>query len=107
MKHFFSFLMLATLLICGFACKSSNTESDALSKGKTLVLYYSQTGATKTVAEQLQKQLGCDIDSILPVNPYDGDYPQTIARWQLEKKDSVKIAIKPLSVNLDEYDTIF
>lgn len=99
--------MLATLLICGFACKSSKTDNSEAQESKTLVLYYSQTGATKAIAEELQNQLGCDIDSIVAINPYDGDYGQTIARWIQEKNDSVKIGIKPLSVNIDDYDTIF
>ena len=99
--------MLATALIFGSACKSNKIEQTESQEGKSLVLYYSQTGATKAVAEELQKQLGCDIDSIVAVNPYDGDYGQTIARWMQEKKDSVKVEIKPLNVNLDEYDTIF
>ncbi len=100
-------MMLATFLICGIACKSSKTGKTEAPEGKTLVLYYSQTGATKSIAEELQNQLGCDIDSIVAVNPYDGDYGQTIARWMQEKNDSVKVDIKPLSVNLDDYDTIF
>ena len=31
---------------------------------KKLVLYYSESGTTKTVAEELQKQLGSDIEGI-------------------------------------------
>lgn len=100
-------IMLAILLACGCACKSSKTDNSEAPEGKTLVLYYSQTGATKGVAEELQNQLNCDIDSIVALNSYDGDYGQTIARWMQEKNDSVKIDIKPLSVNLDDYDTIF
>ena len=36
---------------------------------KKLVLYFSESGNTKTVAEELQKQLGADIESILPEEP--------------------------------------
>ena len=31
---------------------------------KVLVLYYSENGSTKAVAEELQKQLGADIEAI-------------------------------------------
>lgn len=99
--------MLAATLLCGGACKSNKAEQTEPQEGKTLVLFYSQTGATRSVAEELQRQLGCDIDSIVAVNPYDGDYGQTIARWMQEKADSVKVEVKPINANLDEYDTIF
>ena len=36
---------------------------------KKLVLYYSETGTTKTVAQELQKQTGADIESIEAVKP--------------------------------------
>lgn len=74
---------------------------------KTLVLYYSQTGATKAVAEELQSQLGADIACIETVEPYDADYAATVARWRQEREDDIKVAIQPLTVNLDQYDTIF
>ncbi len=99
--------MAAAMVLCVSACKSTKTEQTESHEGKTLVLYYSQTGATRSVAEELQRQLGCDIDSIVAVNPYDGDYGQTIARWMQEKQDSIKVDIRPVSSNLDEYDTIF
>ncbi|MBD5356772.1 MAG: hypothetical protein HDR88_07190 [Bacteroides sp.] len=71
------------------------------------MVYYSQTGATKSVAEEFQKLLKCDITAIEAVNPYDGDYDATIQRWRKELEDSVKVEIKPLSVNLDDYNTVF
>lgn len=107
MKKLSTIILLASVLIFGSACKSNKGEQSEPQEGKTLVLYYSQTGATKAVAEELQKKLGCDMDSIVAVNPYDGDYGQTIERWKQEKNDSAKVEIKPLNVNLDEYDTIF
>lgn len=98
--------LAASLLYVG-ACKSNKTEETESGQGKTLVLFYSQTGVTRAVAEELQRQLGCDIDSVVAVNPYDGDYEQTIARWMQEKTDSIKVEVKPINTNLDDYDTIF
>lgn len=107
MKKINILFMIAFALLLACACKSSKEENDKATEGKTLVLYYSQTGATKAVAEELQKQLGCDIAAIEAAQPYDGDYSATIARWMQESKDSVKVALKPLDINLEEYDTIF
>lgn len=93
----FAVAALAVAALCG--CSTSAK--------KTLVLYYSQTGATKVVAEELQSRLGADIASIEAVVPYDEDYAATVARWRQEREAGVKVAIQPLAVNLDDYDTIF
>ena len=39
-----------------------------------LVLYYSQTGNSKAVAEAIQAKTGADIEGVVSMNPYDGDY---------------------------------
>ncbi len=93
----FSAAALAVAALCGCSTAAK----------KTLVLYYSQTGATKAVAEELQRQLGADIDCIEAVEPYDADYAATVARWRQEREAGIKVAIQPLAVNLDRYNTIF
>ena len=74
---------------------------------KTLVLYYSQTSTTKAVAEELQNRLGADIDSIVAEDPYTGDFGATIQRCQKEMAENVMPKVKPLNVDLKNYDTIF
>ena len=76
-------------------------------KQKTLVLYYSQTGTTQALAEELQRQLGADIERIEAVVPYDGDFQATIQRVGDERKNGELPEIKPIQANLDEYDVIF
>ena len=95
----FAAAALTVAALCGCSTSAEKT--------KTLVLYYSQTGATKAVAEELQNQLGADIACIEAVEPYDADYAATVARWRQEREAGVKVAIQPLTVNLDQYDTIF
>lgn len=97
--------MILTLSSCS-GHKKNETQSEP-EKTKTLVLYYSQTGATKSVADEIQRQLGADIDSIVPVDSYGYDYDATIQRWIKEKEDSVKVAIKPVNLKVNDYDTIF
>ena len=76
-------------------------------KQKTLVLYYSQTGTTQAVAEELQKQLGADIERIEAVVPYDGDFQATIQRCGDERQKGEVPEIKPIQANLADYDVIF
>lgn len=74
---------------------------------KTLVLYYSQTGTTQAVAEELQKQLGADIERIEVVTPYDGDFQATIDRGGRELRNGETPEIQPIHSNLNDYDVIF
>lgn len=74
---------------------------------KMLVLYYSETGTTKTVAEELQKQLNADIESIEAVEPYSGNFQETIQRGQHEMQSGEWPAIKPIQKKIADYDIIF
>ena len=67
---------------------------------KKLVLYYSETGTTKAVAQEIQKQLGADIDSIEAIKPYSGNFQETIQRGQREMQSGQTPALKPLKKDL-------
>ncbi len=96
-------MLLSIVAVVAFvACNSSKEEAP-----KCLVLYYSQTGITKQVAEELAQKISAVVEEIKLEEPYDGDYEQTIDRCKAEMQDSIIPKIKPLEVNLDDYDVIF
>ena len=74
---------------------------------KSLVLYYSQTGATETVALEIQKMLDADIEAIALENPYSGTYMETIERVGKERQNGELPALLPLKSDLSEYDVIY
>lgn len=74
---------------------------------KVLVLYYSETGTTKTVAQEIQKQLGADIEAIETIEPYTGNFQETMQRGQREMQNGQMPALKPLSKKMAAYDVIF
>lgn len=102
----FKFITLIALLFT-MASSCSEKKSQNPDKSRTIVVYYSQTGATESVAREIGSILGVDVVAIEPEVPYDSDYASTVERWKKEKEDGVKPAVKPLAVNLEEYDTIF
>ena len=76
-------------------------------QAKTLVLYYSQSGATETVAKEIAGQLGADVAAYDVVTPYDGTYDETIQRCLAERSSGEIPSLKPLDVDITGYDTVF
>lgn len=75
--------------------------------GKTLILYYSQArGNTRRIAEQIQKATGYDMAQIDTAEPYTGSYQEIVDQGQREVHQGYMPELKPLSVNLADYDTV-
>lgn len=74
---------------------------------KVLVLYYSQTSNTKTLAQEIATRMGADIEEIVPVMPYDGDFKSTIDRCMEEREEGIIPEIKPIAADINQYDLIF
>lgn len=89
---------VASLLAIG--CSQKNEP-------KALVLYYSQTGNTQAVAELIASSIGADIEAVVPVVPYDGDYAATIERGRNELFGKAFPEIQPVAADLTEYDVVF
>ena len=74
---------------------------------KTLVLYYSQTSNTKTVATEIATRLNADIEEIALVEPYDTAFQATIERCKADREKGILPEIKPLKSNVADYDVVF
>ena len=74
---------------------------------KALVLYYSQTGNTRAVAEEISSRLGADIEEIVATEPYDGDFQATIERCLKEREQEVLPVVELVKADLKDYDVIF
>lgn len=79
--------------------------------GKTLVAYFSATGATKRLAEKISDTLNADIFEIEPVAKYtdeDLKWPSRKNRSCKEMKDkSFRPCVSEKLENLEEYDRVF
>ena len=99
-------LLLSLAVVAGLT--TACTQQKAVEKtNRLLVLYYSENGTTKAVAEELQKQLGADIEAIEAVEPYSGDFQATIERCNKERESGQTPALKALQSNIADYDTIY
>ena len=78
---------------------------------RTLVTYFSATGVTAGVAKKLSHVLKADLTEIQPEIPYtmeDLDWKNKDSRSSVEMANlKSRPAIKPSSIRIDDYDTIF
>ena len=77
---------------------------------KILVVCYSfSNGNTRMIARQLQQALGADyaeIETVTPYPPYGGFNSKVVSQGQREVDEGFQPEIKPLSVNVADYDVV-
>ena len=73
---------------------------------KTLLLYYSYGGNTRSIARRIQAALGCDIAEIKTAAPYTGGYDAVVEQGQREVNAGYAPALQPLACDPAGYDTV-
>ena len=74
---------------------------------RVLTVYYSwSNGNTERIAKMLQKEIGGDIARIDTITPYEGSYEDVVNQGQEEVQRGYEPEIKPLDVNISDYDVI-
>lgn len=130
MKKRLIMFIMATLLLLTLGCSgSSNSKAeatkedknqmtaantaipngsfDALKDKKVLVAYYSWSGNTRKLAQEIQKKTGGHMVEIELVKDYPKDYKATVDLAKEEQTKNVRPELKTKVENLDQYDVIF
>lgn len=117
----FTVLFLLTMIVAGcsgnkaqVANDSSNgqlvepvrTAQAAASEHKTLVVYFSHSGNTRAVAEQVQRKLNADILEIKPTTPYTTVYNDLTRQVKQEMEAGFKPKLQPINMDIQAYDTV-
>lgn len=84
--------------------EGSNTETQ---NGKTLILYFSQSGNTQTVANFIHEAVGGDILRLETVKTYSSNYNDLLDEAQEEQNNNARPELKTKIDNIEEYSTIF
>lgn len=91
--------------------EAEGAEGTEKSETKILVAYFSATGTTKQIAEQIAEVTGADLFEIMPVDAYsseDLDYGNDDCRANREQNDSTsRPEISNAIENIENYDTVF
>lgn len=101
-------------LISGAASSSSSVPSEEAASaagGKSLVIWFSATGNTAKVAQEILAQTGADSFELVPAEPYtaaDLDYNKDDCRANREQNDAnARPALAGELPDGSEYDTVY
>ena len=107
-------LLIMTMLFlisCGRKTENKNvSEADKNENKKVLVLYYSNTKNTETVAKKISeianntKGMQVDLVKVEEAEPYKQETMADIVKKQINEK--IFPEIKPLNIKLEEYDLV-
>ena len=102
-------MMMAALLTMSLSACSQKKESKEMKK--VLVAYFSASGVTRGVAQQLAEVTGGTLHEIKPEQPYtdaDLDWRNKQSRSSIEMQDkSSRPAITDKLTNMQDYDVIY
>lgn len=85
--------------------ESSELETEAGSNA--LIVYFSWSGNTEAVANEIQTQTGADIFEITPAEPYTDDYDTLLDIAQEEQASAARPAIAETVEDFAQYDVVY
>lgn len=85
--------------------KSDNTSG---TKGKNiLVTYFSHSGNTRVIANQIHESVGGDIFEIVSADPYPSDYGECVEQAGKELREDYRPKLKTKVENMESYNVVF
>lgn len=95
--------------------KNENTENfesevqEPMEKNEQqiLIAYFSHTGNTEVIAEEIQRLTGGELFEIEAAEPYPDSYDETVERFRRERDENARPAIAEDVTDMDSYDIVF
>lgn len=88
--------------------EATETESGSEDAAATeLVVYFSWSGNTESVAAEIQNQTGADTFRLVPAEPYTDDYDALLDIAQEEQRNGARPTISGSIENFDSYEVVY
>lgn len=87
--------------------ESKTDDINIENMGNTLILYFSMSGNTETVANYIHEEIGGDIVKLETVQTYPEDYDELVDYAREEQRDNTHPELETTIENIEQYDTIF
>lgn len=86
---------------------SSQVTQTGGKTGKILIAYYSRTGNTRNVAQEIQNNVGGDLFEIKTTNTYPEEYQAATEQAKTEKNNNFRPQLATQVADFSSYDVIF
>ncbi len=116
-------IMSVSLIACGNkngGTQKENTQTEKTDSSKAqsksnvntakkniLVVFFSQTGNTKIIANEIHESVGGDIFQIKTVKPYPTNYNTLVDQAKKEQDENSRPKLAAKANNINSYDTVF
>lgn len=102
---------LGLRLVCNAVAGSGNVVGSAAALtggdgGNILIAYFSWSGNTQGIAEEIQRQTGADLFEIQLAEPYSSDYNTVLDQAQQDQNEQARPELSTHVENMEQYDTI-
>jgi flavodoxin len=81
---------------------SSGTEENNI-----LVAYFSHSGNTREIANQIHENVGGDIFEIVTIDPYPRGYDEVVKQAKQELEEGYRPKLETKVENMESYDVVF
>lgn len=82
-------------------------EKKVLAGKKVLIAYFSYSGNTRSIAQQISENIEADLFEIKTVTSYPRDYDDCVTQSKEEQRNNTRPDLSTHVTNMDEYDTVF
>lgn len=106
MKKIFLFAYILVMSLT-LSFQADSAEQAVNTGKKSLIIYYSLSGNTKTVVNYLQELVGAEAMEIKPVRPYPDDFHAVVEQAREERRTNFLPPIQALTHEPNEYDIIY
>lgn len=90
-----------------FAFPGKHLEAQTPAGRKMLVVYFSHSGNTRTVAEQIAEATGADLFEVVPERPYPDEYRAVTDQAKREIEAGARPALRSMPEDIGRYDVVF
>ncbi len=87
--------------------KAESDDTSGTEENNILVAYFSHSGNTRVIANQIRESVGGDFFEIVAVDPYPGDYDAVVEQARKELREEYRPKLKTKVENMESYNVVF